>query len=92
MMFREVSCFWLTGLTLLVVAGCGTSPRAPAPVETRGAPLPSVPVPAPEMVKVMPGYYKVQRGDTLTRIALDHGRSWLDLVTWNNLLLGPAQM
>jgi lipoprotein NlpD len=32
-----------------------------------------------------PGFYTVQRGDTLTRIALDHGQSWRDLATWNQL-------
>ncbi len=96
MMFREVSRFWLAALTLLVLAGCTSSPRAPAPVETRGASAKiSAPVAAPaaEMVKVMPGaenggkpgFYTVQRGDTLTRIALDHGQSWRDLVSWNNL-------
>lgn len=96
MMFREVSRFWLAALTLLVLAGCTSSPRAPAPVETRGASTrTSAPVapPAAEVVKVMPGaenagkpgYYTVQRGDTLTRIALDNGQSWRDLVSWNNL-------
>jgi lipoprotein NlpD len=52
-----------------------------------------VAAPAAEVVKVMPGsenvgkpgFYTVQRGDTLTRIALDHGQSWRDLVSWNNL-------
>lgn len=96
MMFREVSRFWLAALTLLVLAGCTSSPRAPAPVETRGASTRmSAPAAAPaaEVVKVMPGaenagkpgYYTVQRGDTLTRIALDHGHSWRDLASWNNL-------
>jgi lipoprotein NlpD len=97
MMFREVPRFWLSALTLLVLAGCTTSsPRAPAPVETRGtSPKMSAPVAAPaaETVKVLPGaenagkpgYYTVQRGDTLTRIGLDHGQSWRDLVSWNNL-------
>ena len=32
-----------------------------------------------------PGFYTVQRGDTLTRIALDHGQSWRDVASWNNL-------
>ena len=32
-----------------------------------------------------PGYYTVQRGDTLTRIGLDNGQGWRDLVRWNNL-------
>ena len=96
MMFREVSRFWLSALTLLVLAGCTSSPRAPAPVETRGSsPKVSAPAAAPaaEVAKVMPGaenagkpgYYTVQRGDTLTRIALDNGQSWRDLVSWNNL-------
>ena len=96
MMFREVSRFWLAALTLLVLAGCTSSPRAPAPVETRGAiTRMSAPAatPAAEVVKVMPGaenagkpgFYTVQRGDTLTRIGLDHGQSWRDLVSWNNL-------
>ena len=96
MMFREVSRFWLAALALMLVAGCTSSPRAPAPVETRGSsPKVSAPaaMPAAEAVKVMPGaenagklgYYTVQRGDTLTRIALDHGQTWRDLVSWNSL-------
>ena len=32
-----------------------------------------------------PGYYTVQKGDTLTRIALDNGQTWRDLMVWNNL-------
>ncbi len=32
-----------------------------------------------------PGYYTVKPGDTLTRIALEHGQSWRDLKAWNNL-------
>ena len=96
MMFREVSRFWLAALALMLVAGCTSSPRAPAPVETRGSSpkvSTSAAVPAAEAVKVMPGaenagklgYYTVQRGDTLTRIALDHGQTWRDLVSWNSL-------
>jgi lipoprotein NlpD len=96
MMFREVSRFWLAALALVLVAGCTSSPRAPAPVETRGSsPKVSTPAAAPaaEAVKAMPGaenagkpgYYTVQRGDTLTRIALDQGQSWRDLASWNNL-------
>jgi lipoprotein NlpD len=96
MMFREVSRFGFTALTLFVLAACTSSPRAPAPVETRGSsPRLSAPAAAPaaEVVKAMPGaenagkpgYYTVQRGDTLTRIGLDHGHSWRDLVSWNNL-------
>ena len=32
-----------------------------------------------------PGYYSVQKGDTLMRIGLDHGQAWRDLARWNNL-------
>ena len=96
MMLREVFRLGFSALTLLVLAACTSSPRTPAPVETRGS-SPKVtaqPVaPAPETIKVMPGaenagkpgYYTVQRGDTLTRIALDHGHSWRDLASWNSL-------
>jgi lipoprotein NlpD len=31
------------------------------------------------------GTYTVRRGDTLLRIALDHGQNYRDLVAWNNL-------
>jgi lipoprotein NlpD len=97
MMFREVSRFGLAALALMLVVGCTSSPRAPAPVETRGASPkvspPAAAVPAAEAVKVLPGaenagkpgYYTVQRGDTVTRIALDHGQTWRDLVSWNSL-------
>jgi lipoprotein NlpD len=48
---------------------------------------------SPEVAKPMPGsenagkpgYYTVQRGDTLTRIGLEHGQGWRDLVRWNQL-------
>ncbi len=96
MMLREVSRFWFVGLSLVVLAGCSSSPGVLAPVETRGMPgrsAPSAKAPAIEVAKILPGaenagkpgYYSVQKGDTLTRIALDHGQSWRDLVSWNNL-------
>ena len=31
------------------------------------------------------GQYRVKQGDTLTRIALEHGHSWRDLARWNQL-------
>jgi lipoprotein NlpD len=30
-----------------------------------------------------PGYYTVRQGDTLIRIALEHGQNWRDIVRWN---------
>jgi lipoprotein NlpD len=62
---------------LALNVGCSTTPRAkPANVVDRsggnGEPTP-------------PGYYRVKRGDTLARIALDNGQSPRDLAQWNNM-------
>lgn len=89
------------GLAVLVVvflSACTSQPRSPAPVENRSfggrpaAPAPDVAVATPAAKPMpgsenadKPGFYTVQRGDTLTRIALDHGQAWRDLATWNNL-------
>ena len=32
-----------------------------------------------------PGYYTVKPGDTVLRIALEHGQNWRDIARWNNL-------
>ena len=32
-----------------------------------------------------PGYYSVRPGDTLTKIALEHGQAWRDITKWNGL-------
>ncbi len=62
---------------LLLNVGCSTTPRAkPANVVDRSG---GGNEPAP------PGYYRVKRGDTLARIALDNGQSPRDLAQWNNL-------
>jgi lipoprotein NlpD len=63
--------------SLLLNVGCSTTPRAkPANVVDRSG---GANEPAP------PGYYRVKRGDTLARIALDNGQSPRDLAQWNNL-------
>lgn len=63
--------------SLLLNVGCSTTPRAkPANVIDRSG---GGNEPAP------PGYYRVKRGDTLARIALDNGQSPRDLAQWNNL-------
>lgn len=62
---------------LVLNTGCSTTPRAkPANVVDRSGGS-SEPTP--------PGYYRVKRGDTLARIALDNGQSPRDLAQWNNL-------
>jgi len=100
MIFRHFSQVCLGGFFLVLMSACTSPTRSPAPVENRstGARAPA-PMPTPDVVvqspsvKVLPGsenagkpgFYSVQRGDTLTRIALDHGQAWRDLATWNNL-------
>ena len=63
--------------SLALHVGCSTTPRAkPANVVDRSG---GASEPAP------PGYYRVKRGDTLARIALDNGQSPRDLAQWNNM-------
>lgn len=60
---------------------------AVTPTQGDGAPVVAVPAPAPKGIENAgkPGYYAVKPGDTLTRIALDHGQVVADLVRWNKL-------
>ena len=63
--------------SLMLVSGCSTTPRAkPASVIDRSGGSVSY-EPAP------PGYYRVKKGDTLARIALDHGQAPRDVTQWN---------
>lgn len=63
-----------------LLAACANSPM-PAPVvdrtSTSGQAAPLEPAP--------PGYYRVKRGDTLYRIALENGQSYRDVAAWNNI-------
>ena len=79
-------------MTLLSLAGCGSSPLNHAPVEDRGAASSSSPTvatavkPPPGFENAgKPGYYTVKPGDTLIRIGLDSGQSNKDIARWNNL-------
>ncbi|MBU3620868.1 peptidoglycan DD-metalloendopeptidase family protein [Polynucleobacter sp. CS-Odin-A6] len=67
----------LAVISLALNAGCSTTPRAkPANVVDRsGGSSETTP----------PGYYRVKRGDTLARIALDNGQSPRDVAQWNNM-------
>ena len=72
----------LLSLSLLLLNACTTNRQAPVVDRT--------PVVAPAPVKVEEpkeerGLYTVKKGDTLIRIALDHGQNYRDLVAWNNL-------
>ncbi len=85
-------------MAALVLAGCTSRTRSPAPVEdrstgVRSAPLPPATAPAIEPAKPLPGsenagkpgYYTVRPGDTLIRIGLESGQNWRDIVRWNNI-------
>jgi len=83
----------LLTLSLGILSACSTETRV-APVIDRPAPTASSfrprpqPAPAPAADDNKPdarGTYTVRRGDTLLRIALDHGQNYRDLVAWNNL-------
>ncbi|GAA5785050.1 peptidoglycan DD-metalloendopeptidase family protein [Chitiniphilus shinanonensis] len=83
-------------VAVVLLAGCASEPRTPAPVidGMSRAPAPSQPTPAPAAAaapeapaptEVPPGSYMVKRGDTLYRIALDNGLDYKDLAAWNGL-------
>ncbi|AJG20058.1 peptidoglycan DD-metalloendopeptidase family protein [Cupriavidus basilensis] len=80
--FARAGQFATASLLLALLAACASSPM-PAPVvdRTSGAGVAGVvPLePAP------PGYYRVKRGDTLYRIALENGQSYRDVAAWNSL-------
>ncbi len=94
-LFARISLWTLLAALLSLLAACGSAPRQPAPVEDRGTTARSRPAATPAPIDPAtlpgaenagkPGYYTVQKGDTLTRISLEHGQSRRDLVRWNNL-------
>ncbi|MBU3549335.1 peptidoglycan DD-metalloendopeptidase family protein [Polynucleobacter sp. P1-05-14] len=64
----------LMSSSLMLMVGCSTPRTKPASVTDRSG---GSTEPAP------PGYYRVKKGDTLARIALDHGQAPRDVVQWN---------
>jgi lipoprotein NlpD len=70
------------------MAGCAT--KAPAPVSERTRPgstqgKPDASASAQPAPVARPGYYIVKPGDTLIRIALDHGQNYRDIAAWSGL-------
>jgi lipoprotein NlpD len=66
----------LPAISLTVLVACSTPRTKPASVIDRsGGAVEAIP----------PGYYRVKKGDTLARIALDHGQAPRDVAQWNNL-------
>lgn len=80
----------LLTLALGLLAGCNSVTRQAPVVERTANPkaaqprMASAPARAEE-AKDEKGRYTVRRGDTLLRIALDHGENYRDIVAWNNL-------
>jgi lipoprotein NlpD len=71
-----------------LVAGCNTTSRQAPVIERPVGSSTAKARPAPvreEPRQDAKGTYTVRRGDTLLRIAFDHGQSYRDLVAWNNL-------
>jgi lipoprotein NlpD len=64
--------------TVVFQSGCATR-SAPAPVVDRSGGK------ATSLEPVQAGFYRIKRGDTLLRIALDHGQSHRDIAEWNNI-------
>jgi lipoprotein NlpD len=71
----------LIGASVLLSA-CTTPRTKPATVVDRSQ---AESVSSAAVVPTPPGYYRVKRGDTVLRIALDQGQSYRDIVRWNNL-------
>jgi lipoprotein NlpD len=75
-------------LTLsLALSACSSQLRQAPVIERQPFAPPAAPLAAPEPPPKVDakGTYTVRKGDTLIRIALDHGLSYRDLAAWNNL-------
>ena len=81
----------LLTLTIGLLSACQTPARkAPVVERSSGAnPANYRPATQPAIIEETRGdargTYTVRRGDTLVRIALDHGQNYRDLVAWNSL-------
>ena len=82
--------FLLGGAFALLLTGCASHLRPPAPLENRSPSSSSKPA-EPERLPPgrenagKPGYYTVKPGDTLIRIGLETGQNWKDISRWNQL-------
>lgn len=65
-----------------ILSGCGTTGVQAPVVERQPSPRSTA---ASEARDRDPALYTVKRGDTLLRIALEHGQNYRDLVAWNNI-------
>jgi lipoprotein NlpD len=73
----------LSGITLaMLLSACGTTGVQAPVVERQHTPATTA---ASEARDRDPALYTVKRGDTLLRIALEHGQNYRDLAAWNNI-------
>ena len=87
MRMKQTRPLVLLTLSLGLLTACSTATRH-APVIDRASPSTASRLPAPvadESKEDARGTYTVKKGDTLLRIALDHGQNYRDVVAWNNL-------
>jgi len=78
----------LLTLCLGLLSACSTETRQAPIVDRPTASSPRFRPVTPAADDLKPdarGTYTVRRGDTLLRIALDHGQNYRDLIAWNNL-------
>ena len=76
--FSKTAFLLLISASMLLMAGCSSTRTKPASVTDRSAGSSASNEPTP------PGYYRVKKGDTLARIALDHGQAPRDVAQWNS--------
>ena len=67
-------------VSAMLLAGCVSQPPAPTVDRSSGQMRPSA-----AATPSGPGYYTVKRGDTLYRIALEHGQDYKDVAAWNSI-------
>jgi len=75
-------------LALLLVSGCGSTPRQAPVIERKPSTVKPAVKPSPPAAREADrrsDYYTVRKGDTLYTIALDHGLDYKELVEWNNI-------
>lgn len=75
--FTKSTILIVISASLMLMIGCSSTRTKPATVTDRSAGSSASYEPAP------PGYYRVKKGDTVARIALDNGQAPRDVAQWN---------
>ncbi|MBS1188569.1 MAG: Peptidoglycan-binding LysM:Peptidase [Rhodocyclaceae bacterium] len=71
-------------LPAFMLAGCFTQPPAPS-VDRAPTAQSKGPVASAANGAARSGHYTVRKGDTLYRIAMEHGQDYRDIAGWNNI-------